>query len=241
MSTTGDTTNSTTGELSGVAFDWRTAQWKGSQKRYAAEHVEASFGFAHDYVTRVLGLSATTTVVRPYETYRRTQTRAVSIDSKTIEIYFTHDEIKHRKLGAIDQEVTTALAHEMIHGMREVVFPYGAGGIIERIASEGLAYMAQAYAEIDIFDAPRSTTVLHDTIPAHDLLSELYNEPHFDTDLDKHPAGEADLKSWMNDRYGRPYSWGQRLGVHCVKDMIEEHGHDFSGLIHMTAQDIIGI
>lgn len=224
-----------------VTFDWKTGAWPRAERRYASEYLVEAFSFAHDYVTRVLGLHATTTLVRPHETYRRTQTRAVSIDTNIIEIYFTEDEIRHRKLAKKDQELTTTLVHEMIHGIRESVFAYGCGGIVERIASEGIAYVAQAYAEMDIFDAPHTATVLHDVIPAHNLLYELYNEPHFDTDLKDHPNGEYDLDCWMKDGSSRPYGIGQRLGVHCVKEMIEQQGHDFLGIIHMPAQDIIGI
>lgn len=226
-------------EPSSVFFDWQPAQWKGSQRRYTAGHIKASFEYAHDYISNVLGLSPTTKVVRPYETFRNTSTRAVSMSPEMIEIYFTGDEIKHRKLAAVDKEITGTFVHEMVHGIREVVFPYGAGGIIERIASEGIAYVAQAYTEIDVFDAPHKLTVLNDVVNIADLLEELYNEPHFDTDFNNHPDHNTAMKNWLFDKSDIPYSWGHKLGIMCVRDMVENLGYDFVELIHMPAQEII--
>lgn len=229
------------GESSSVLFDWQAAQWKSSQRRYTSLHIKASFDHAHDYLTNVLGLSTTAKVVRPYQTFRNTSTRAVSISPEMIEIYFTNDEVKHRKLAAADKEITGTFVHEMVHGIREIVFPYGIGGIIERIASEGIAYVAQAYSEIDVFDASHESTVLNDAVNLTDLLDELYDEPHFDTDLNNHPNHNAAMKNWLFDKSDKPYSWGQKLGIMCVRDMIEVQGYDFVQLIHMPAQEMIAL
>lgn len=222
-----------------VHFDWRTAEWKGSQRRYVAEHLVPSFEYAHDYMTTVLGLMPATEVVRPYCTYRNSATRAVSMSPRMIEIYVTGDEVKHRKLASVDREITAVFVHEMVHGIREKTFPYGHDGIVERIASEGLAYVAQAYAEIDIFDAEHASTALCDRVEIVSLLDELYSDPYCDTNLNEHPEEEAAIQNWFFAKNNLPYSWGQKLGVMCVLEMLEVHGCDFVQLMQMPARDMI--
>ena len=222
-----------------VYFDWQAAQWKGSQRRYVAEQMVPAFEYAHGYITSVLGLVPTTEVVRPYGTHRRTATRAVSMSPKMIEIYVTGDEVKHRKLAAADREMTGVFVHEMVHGIRETLFPYGHYGLVERIASEGLAYAAQAYAEIDIFDVDHASTVLGDRVDVSGLLEELYDDPYCDTHLHEHPDEEGALQNWFFAKNNLPYSWGQKLGIMCVLEMLEVHGCDFEQLLQMPARDII--
>lgn len=226
---------------------WDTNFWPSSQRRYSEHYVNNAAYWAYGYLTGHLSVEPSTQSIYPYITTGAVGARAVAIGTDIIHLYIGLDEIQHRKLGhrRIDADITSAIVHESIHNTRELVFPFGRKGIIERIASEGVAYVAQAYAERDIFNiAERDTALgskLEDPIA---ILEELYSDPkHFEdfSDEESHEQSEL-IKEWLgSSKNASPFSWGQKLGIWCVEAWIEEFGYDFTDLVHMPAEEMIAL
>lgn len=136
--------------------------------------------------------------------------------------------------------MTPVGVHEMMHSAREHEFPHD-NSVIERIASEGLAYTAQAYAEQDIFDVPYEKTVLHDNINGNLMLEMLYNDPLCYKDITTGTYEELWKNDWLYGAKKEPFSWGQRLGIWCVKSMIDDYGFDFPQLLKLPSEEIIAL
>lgn len=195
---------------------------------------------AEDYMREVLGVDTTVTQVRSFIGGRSNFPRAVSLSSTAIEFYFSSAEVDRRKLHLKDFELTPVAVHEMIHSARELEFPRNYS-IIERIASEGLAYVAQAYAEQDLFDIPYEKTNLNDNIDGNLVLEQLYNDPLSKKDISTGTHEELLKNDWLYTPNQEVFTWGQRLGIWCVQSMINEFGYDFPMLLSTPAEEIVAL
>lgn len=159
--------------------------------------------------------------------------RAVTISPNKIEIYLGRVEVDRKKLHMKDCELTGATVHEMTHSYRESLFP-SSTKLIERIASEGLAYFAQSKVEQEVFGVPFEDTLLNDNLDGENLLNLLYADPTAYLEF-------AENSDWLYGHHKEPYSWGQRLGIWCVKSWSDDYGYDFSTLIQMPPEELLAI
>ncbi|MBA2278898.1 hypothetical protein H0V99_00430 [Candidatus Saccharibacteria bacterium] len=226
-------------ETTTAKIDWVSGRWEKNRKKYMATVLGPAVACAEEYLNEVLGVEPTTTRVIPYLTIRSNLARGVSVSATAMELYFSRIEIDRKKLESKECEITSTCVHEMAHGVREKYFP-NTSVLIERIASEGIAYTAQAYAEQDIFDIPYEKTVLLDTLEVEALADELYQDPACFEVIPELTHEEVWANPWLYAAKKVPFAWGQRLGIWCVQSLVKD-GYDFPALMMMPPEEIIAL
>lgn len=227
-----------------IEIDCRAAGWQRQRAHYIRQALQSPLDYAEDYVERVLEVPSTVQRVTPYLGWRKSteQTRGGADSPTQFTLEFSRPEVDHKKLEALDREITSVCVHEMIHCVRASQFP-DMNVLLENIASEGLAYYAQAMAEHEMFNVPLEDTVLHDKLHIEPLLEELYNEPRLLESVPKTLYQDAELgNEWLfNVQDKTYYNWGQRLGLWCVKSWAEDYGYPFAEIIKMPADEILAV
>lgn len=225
-----------------IEIDCRTAGWQRHRARYIRQALQSSLDYAEDYIERVLEIPSTVQRVTPYLAWRKKtqQARGGVILPTQFMLDLSRPEVDHKKLEALDIEITPVCVHEMIHCIRASFFP-DMNVLLENIATEGLAYYAQAMAEHEMFDVALEATVLHDELDAETLLEELYDEPRLLESVPDTLYSDRELgNEWLFNRQTNEYfHWGQRLGIWCVKSWVEDYNYSLASVIEMPAEEII--
>lgn len=229
--------------MSAIKLNW--GGWNiPSQRRYVASEIEPAVDVAEDYVEKVLEIERTAQRLGIYRGERgRNFARGGSASATALELYITKDEIKRRKLGAIFSEIATTLIHELVHCTRVSLFPDKR--LIELIASEGLAYYAQASSYAEVFDVPLQETIIgHTDLDLHGeyLVHTLYGDKKLDEPVAESRKGGATQSRYV-DQWLRCDSEGfpncGLLGTWCVRSWIDDYGYDFATLMTMPAEELI--
>lgn len=227
-----------------ISIDCRSALWSRGDARYITTALQEPIDYADDYVRRVLGVQPTVETVAPYLAWRKRAMgdRGLMVSEKKYILNLPKVDVMHKKLHRMDQELTVVSVHEMIHCTRLAAFPQ-INVLMENIATEGLAYFAQAWAEHDMFDVPLEKTVLIDNLDGEQLLGNLHAEPRRNQPVKSSLYLDRDFaREWMIDPVTKEsFSWAHRLGIWCVRSLIYDYECDFTEVMAMPAEEILAV
>ena len=210
--------------MTDMSLDWRMGGWHTSQRRYITDQVVPAIEIAEDYIGNVLGVDNSVRSVGVYRGERGPfRSRGGSVSDDRIELFFTEPEYRYHKLGNLFGEITTTVVHEGVHSARAIYNPELT--YAELVVTEGLAHLAQSWAEQDVFDIAADETILGTGLESgslEPLLVEFLDDPIATLTVPNVSSAKPtpDEAKWFRPpKDGSHLSWGC-----CLAQVSPKHG-----------------
>jgi len=125
----------------GIELAWGGGRWPKRHKKVVEPTIQTAVDFS-SFALEEIGLEYDQPKrVKIWRCARREEIWGSSDGPTDIDVYIRVDHIKHRKVARFLSELTFSLSHELVHAIRSEYSDEPS--LIEHIASEGLAHVAE--------------------------------------------------------------------------------------------------
>lgn len=219
-----------------IEIAWGGGRWNGGHKRAVRPVLEAAASLAQEgleYVDISWELPKSVTV---WQANNRIPDAGAAVDAQNFELWLPYNLVKRRKIASRFVELMLTVSHEITHCAR---FEFAdADDIVERAASEGIAY----HAEASVGEALLEYNVLPPPMSQQEVavLSACFFEDAALAEASSSEFQDEMIDHWFSRAVGQGgfMTAGDMIGITAVGRHLDS-GVTFPELMVMDAQDVM--